>query len=110
MLNVDRFKERAQGCEIFLSLFDFLIAKAGGEITEKQTKEERRLTSYLDTPEMALCQLGYALRLREVTGGAPEIQVNLKYRARTAICLRPRMYPALKPAIRNSKKTSSRHS
>lgn len=81
MLNVDRFKERKQGCEIFLGLIDFLITKEGGEITERQIKEEPRLTGYLDTPDLAMRQQGFSLRLREGTGATPDFQVNLKYRA-----------------------------
>lgn len=81
MLNVDRFKEREQGCKIFFGLVDFLIAKEGGEITEKQTKEERRLTSYRDTPDLALRQQGFSLRLREAVDASSDFQINLKYRA-----------------------------
>ena len=39
--------------------------------------EERRHTSYLDTPQFALRQSGFALRLREEANG---FQINLKYR------------------------------
>jgi hypothetical protein len=77
MLNTDRFKDRDQGSQVFFSLIDFLITKEGGTI-DKQNKEERRRTSYLDTPELALRQQGFALRLREEEHG---FQINLKFRA-----------------------------
>ena len=65
MLNVDRFKDRIQGCETFLKLIDFLITKEGGTNIERQDKEDKRQTSYLDTEQLALSQRGFALRLRE---------------------------------------------
>lgn len=77
MLNSDRFRDRDKGAEEFLNLIDFLIRKEGGSIVEKQDEEERRHTSYLDTPQFALRQSGFALRLREEAGG---FQINLKYR------------------------------
>ena len=77
MLNSDRFRDRDQGAERFLSLIDFLIRQQGGSIIEKQKKEERRHTSYLDTPQFALRQSGFSLRLREE---ANDFQINLKYR------------------------------
>src|SRR6201988_1535974 len=77
MLNSDRFQDRNKGAERFLSLIDFLVRKQGGAIVEKQNKEERRQTSYLDTPQFALRQSGFALRLREE---ANAFQLNLKYR------------------------------
>ena len=79
MLNTDRFGDRARGTDSFFALLEFLIRKEGGAVTETQTEEKRRLTSYLDTPEMALRQAGYALRLRDESGGP--FQLNLKYRA-----------------------------
>src|SRR5262245_3829794 len=81
MLNADRFKDRSEGAQIFLNLIDFLIAKEGGQIIEKQVKEEKRQTSYLDTEELALHQHGFALRLREEAKTPAEFQINLKYRA-----------------------------
>jgi len=77
MLNSDRFRDRTKGAEMFLNLIDFLIRKQGGSIIEKQDKEERRHTSYLDTPQFALRQSGFSLRLREE---ADVFQINLKYR------------------------------
>lgn len=68
MLNADRFKDREEGIEVFLRLIEFLIKKEGGAIKKIQNKkedEEIRLTSYLDTPELALRQQGYSLRLRD---------------------------------------------
>ena len=76
MLNSDRFVDRAEGAERFFKLIDILIRKQDGGI-EKQTKEERRHTSYLDTPHFALRQNGFSLRLREEEKG---FQINLKYR------------------------------
>ncbi len=60
-----------------MNLIDFLIRKQGGSILEKQNEEQRRHTSYLDTPQFALRQSGFALRLREEANG---FQINLKYR------------------------------
>jgi len=77
MLNSDRFGDRNKGAERFLNLIDFLIRKQGGSIVEKQDKEERRHTSYLDTPQFALRQNRFSLRLREEPKG---FQINLKYR------------------------------
>src|SRR5262245_36490973 len=77
MLNSDRFSDRDRGAERFLNLIDFLIRKQGGSIIERQNKEERRHTSYLDTPQFALRQSGFSLRLREEANG---FQINLKYR------------------------------
>jgi hypothetical protein len=81
MLNVDRFKDRADGSQTFLNLIDFLIKKEGGSITEKQDKEEKRQTSYLDTVDLALNQRGFALRLREEAKTPAEFQINFKFRA-----------------------------
>jgi hypothetical protein len=81
MLNVDRFKDRNDGAEMFLRLIEFLIRKEGGNITEKQVKEDKRQTSYIDTTELAFHQHGFSLRLREEAKTPPEFQINLKYRA-----------------------------
>ena len=77
ILNSDRFRDRDKGAARFLNLIDFLIRKQGGSIVETQDTEERRHTSYLDTPQFALRQSGFALRLREEANG---FQINLKYR------------------------------
>ena len=77
MLNSDRFRDRNNGAEGFLNLIDFVIRQHGGGIVEKQDKEKRRHTSYLDTPHFALRQSGFSLRLREEADG---FQINLKYR------------------------------
>jgi hypothetical protein len=80
MLNVDRFKDREQASQEFLSLLDFLVRKERGSVVEEQNEEEKRQTSYLDTPERALHQQGFALRLREEDDDEEEFQINLKYR------------------------------
>lgn len=77
MLNSNRFKDRNLGVGEFMELIAFLIKKEGGTITKRQDEEEHRQTSYLDTPQFALRQNGYALRLRAETG---KFKVNLKYR------------------------------
>src|SRR5262245_52134754 len=77
MLNSHRFKDKDQGAAEFLELIAFLITKEGGAVIKRQNEEERRQTSYLDTPQFALRQNGFSLRLREAAGG---VQVNLKYR------------------------------
>jgi len=81
MLNMDRFKDRKQASQEFLSLLEFLVKKEGGRVVEEQNEEERRYTSYLDTPEGALHQQGFALRLREEDDDEEGFQINLKYRA-----------------------------
>lgn len=81
MLSTDRFQDRGPGIGLFFDLIKFLVDKAGGEITERQHEEERRLTSYFDTPELALRQAGYSLRLRDERAGGGKLGVNLKYRA-----------------------------
>jgi len=77
MLNSHRFKDKDRGAEEFLELIAFLITKERGTVIERQNKEERRQTSYLDTPQFVLRQNGFSLRLREE---ADRFQVNLKYR------------------------------
>lgn len=81
MLNTDRFQDRGRGTEVFFDLLNFLIRKEGGTVTEVQTEEKRRLTSYLDTPELALRQADFSLRLRDERAGGGGFQLNLKYRA-----------------------------
>ena len=77
MLNTHRFRDKDQGAEEFQELIAFLITKEGGTVVERQKKEERRHTSYLDSAQFALRQNGFSLRLREEEDG---FQVNLKYR------------------------------
>ena len=77
MLNTDRFQDKDKGAGRFLELIELLINKHGGIIIEKQNKEERRETSYLDTPQFALRQSGFSLRVRQEAKG---FQINLKYR------------------------------
>jgi hypothetical protein len=79
MLNVDRFKDRTQGTDAFFQLLKFLLNKEGGTITEEQNEEARRTTSYLDTPQLALRQQNFSLRLRKEAEDS--FQINLKYRA-----------------------------
>jgi hypothetical protein len=81
MLNTDRFEDSVRGTDSFFALLKFLIEKGGGAIKETQTEEKRRLTSYLDTPEMALRQAGYSLRLRDESADGGTFQLNLKYRS-----------------------------
>jgi hypothetical protein len=97
MLNVDRFNPRPDGTRKFIKLVSFLITeKFGGTIKpqtgqpEKElslTKEKHRTVSYLDTPDLALKQQGFSLRLRDTqkiipTPSRPEerFQLTLKYR------------------------------
>src|SRR5215203_2770104 len=80
MLNVDRFRDRGQAYQEFFGLLDFLVGKEGGSVEKDKDAEECRQTSYLDTPELALHQQGFALRLREESDDAEGFQVNLKYR------------------------------
>ncbi len=78
MLNVDRFADRAHGSEAFYRLLEFLIKKDGKATIQAESEEKRRLTSYWDTPELALRQEGYALRLRQKKKG---FEINLKHRS-----------------------------
>jgi hypothetical protein len=80
MLNVDRFRDRGQASQEFFGLLGFLVGREGGSVEDEQDEEETRQTYYLDTPELALHQQGYALRLREKNDDAEGFQVNLKYR------------------------------
>ena len=80
MLNVDRFRDIGQASREFFGLLDFLVGKEGGSVEKDKDPEESRHTSYLDTPELALHQQGFALRLREESDEAEGFQVNLKYR------------------------------
>lgn len=77
ILNSDRFSDRDKGADRFLNLIELVIRKHGGAIVATQDEEEHRRTSYLDTPQFALHQSGFALRLREEAKG---FQINLKYR------------------------------
>ncbi|HLC14716.1 MAG TPA: hypothetical protein VJL89_00615 [Thermodesulfovibrionia bacterium] len=81
MLNTDRFKNRENGSKVFVELIHFLIKKEKGTILEKQNKEEKRQTFYLDTPQLALRQHGFSLRLREEAEPSNGFQINLKYRS-----------------------------
>lgn len=81
MLNTERFGDRVRGSDFFFALLKFIIQKEGGAITETQNDEKRRLTSFLDTPEMALRQAGFSLRLRDERAGGGGFQLNFKYRA-----------------------------
>ena len=72
MLNTDRFKDLEHGSKVFMNLIELLVHKEGGTV-ELTDKEEKRAASYLDTPELALRQLGYSLRLRK---DAKSFQIN----------------------------------
>lgn len=78
MLNVDRFKERDEGVETFLTLIKFLVGETG--IVKEADKTEKRITSFLDTAELALHQRGFALRRRQELEPKPGFQLNLKCR------------------------------
>lgn len=78
ILNADRFRERKAGIETFFKLIKFL-AGDGTDITPLN-KVERRITSYLDTPELALNRRGFAMRLREEIAPKTGLQINLKCR------------------------------
>ncbi|HEX8500536.1 MAG TPA: CYTH domain-containing protein [Pyrinomonadaceae bacterium] len=79
MLNVDRFQNRAAGAEAFWRLAAFIVEKKErGRADKKQPfKEERRVTSYLDTPGGLLRQHGLSLRQRRE--GA-KFNLTLKHR------------------------------
>jgi hypothetical protein len=97
MLNVDRFNPRPEGMQRFIKLVSFLITeKFGGTIVPQASQpptkellvieEKQRTVAYLDTPDLALKQQGYSLRLRDtlkvLPGQRPNkpFQINLKYR------------------------------
>ena len=92
MLNPDRFREREAGVDAFLDLLKFQIDRAGGtyvtqeEIDRDDAEEKgepipqviRRVTRYLDTPELAFDAHHWSLRLREEEDEKPNL--TLKYR------------------------------
>lgn len=94
MLNPDRFRERDTGVRAFLELVRFLVEKKVGgrymvqeELKAKDVPPISRITTYLDTPEMALRERGWILRARDdrriPKPGEPEkrdASLNLKYR------------------------------
>lgn len=68
ILNSDRFQNRDKGCQAFGQLVEFLVAECGGVIEKKQNRtedEENRRTWYVDTPELALQQNKFVLRIRQ---------------------------------------------
>lgn len=67
ILNGDRFSNRERGCQEFLEIVEFLAKECGGELKIQQ-KEKRRRTWYVDTPELALQQKKFVLRVREENG------------------------------------------
>ena len=80
MLKVDPFRDRASGAAAFWKLVEFVVEKKeGGRIVKRQQDEERRVTSYLDTPGARLRHHGLILRLREET--PTKFNINLKYRS-----------------------------
>lgn len=82
MLNVDRFHNRERDAVDFWHLLEFLLTKQGGEVVKEQHSEEERLTWYLDTPEFALRQRGFVLRVREESkDGDKRYKTTLKYRS-----------------------------
>lgn len=83
ILNSDRFQDRNKGCESFWQLIEFLVKEYGGTIDSVQntTKdEELRKTWYVDTPELALQQSKFILRVREEKEDK-KFKTTLKYRS-----------------------------
>lgn len=82
MLDVNRFKERSEGTGAFFRLLKFLLAKEGAVLLKEQNKtDERRLTSYLDTPAMDLSRSNYSLRVRDESQSGDGFNIDLKYRS-----------------------------
>ena len=79
ILNGDRFFDRESGCQEFLGIVKFLAEECGGNFTVQQEEEPRR-TWYVDTPELALQQQKFILRVREEENGQ-KYKVMLKYRS-----------------------------
>ncbi|RIK40284.1 MAG: hypothetical protein DCC55_15530 [Chloroflexi bacterium] len=77
MLDASRFEQRQNSVATFWTLVSHLATKQGGKVAEMQDEVEERRTWYLDTPEQALHQRGYSLRIRR----AGKHQVTLKYRS-----------------------------
>ena len=65
ILNADRFQDFESGEDAFWHLVEFLVAKSGGEIVERQNEVKFRKTWYLDTPDFALRRQGWVTRLRK---------------------------------------------
>ena len=81
ILNNDRFADREQGCRAFWQLVEYLVQEYDGTIDEKQNEvddEEQRQTWYIDTPELALQQSKFALRVRKEEDS---YKTTLKYRS-----------------------------
>lgn len=81
ILNDDRFRDREQGCRAFWQLVEYLVKGYGGTIDRKQNEpddEEPRKTWYVDTPELALQQRKFILRIRQEEN---EYKTTLKYRS-----------------------------
>lgn len=82
MVNVDRFRERESSSLAFWQLVQFLAQKQSANVVKEQHKEEKRVTWYLDTPEFALRQQGFVMRVREESGKkGKEYKTTLKYRS-----------------------------
>jgi hypothetical protein len=95
MLNPDRFRQVDEGRSAFMDLVRFLIEKKVGgrymeqeELKAKDVPPTSRITTYLDTPELAFHGHGWILRARDdrtpsTKPGEPEkreASLNLKYR------------------------------
>lgn len=80
LLNCDRFSNRTQGCEEFLEIVEFLAKQHDGTFKARQNTEEERHTWYIDTPDLALQQQKFILRIRE-DKHEPQCRVMLKYRS-----------------------------
>lgn len=79
MLNGDRFRDRAAGVTAFWKLVSFIAKKQGGAAGDEKTKEDRRVVTYLDTPNGHLRQQGLSLRQRRE--GETKFNLNLKHRS-----------------------------
>jgi len=79
ILNSARFLDRIAASDAFQDLIGFLAGRLGGEI-KRQTKEEIRNTSYLDTEDFLFRRAGYALRLRHEED-EDNFKLTLKFRS-----------------------------
>lgn len=94
ILNSGRFSDRGQGVAALQGVVCRLAETAGAD-TERQQKEERRRTHYLDTTEFHLRRSGFVVRVREEDG--PEFKISLKHRT-------PDRYLAAAKDLRSSDK------
>ena len=79
MLKAERFQNRTEGSNGFMTLVATLVENQGGQTTKSFHEKERRVW-YLDTPTFALRQNGFILRLRSEMEATKPFNLTLKCR------------------------------